>query len=172
MHEEITRIRKADKEKCGEIENDINTIKSRQIDKIEKEYGDYIDKVRKLQDQKIKLLQSTRSKAEMFEYAKESLRRGRQYVLEAYLKKHLENHRPFSLPNDPFGERGLRSLFNEEKSWRLGVFAITDEDIKAAIDMLPDTGISIVEREAQIKEADKEIARLHESTKGKAAKKN
>jgi len=168
--EGIAAVRKADKLRQKDINRDIDTIKARKIDQIEKEYEGLVAKVSELHEQKAEILKAPKTKEEMSKYVKASLRARRQDVLNRFLMQHFDNHRHSH--TDPFDEKQLRRLFEEERIWRLAVFALTDQDIEEAISLLPDDGIAEQERTAMIKEIDEEIERLSQIAKEQAEQKN
>lgn len=159
---EIMEIREADSKKLVNLENVTGEIVGRRGDEIRKRSQALKDKLQEKIDKKVEVLSLPYSKAETLELALDSLKENRKkWFFDELLVPHLRDCQTGrSTFLDPNSVRV--QLFTERNIWKLAYQVITENDIKAGIAMLPDPdiGISGLDRAAQIKKLDAEIAAL------------
>lgn len=160
--DQIVKIRESDTKKLGKVDNVTDEIVGRRVDEIRKKGQALKDKLQEKIDKKAEVLSLPYSKAETLELALEALKENRKkWFLEDLLVPHLKN---CQLGLSTFLDPNTLSVHiaKERNIWKLFYRIVAEEDIKAAIEMLPDPdiGISSSARTQQIKKLDLEIAEL------------
>jgi len=157
---EIDTIRQEDQKKLGIVNARADDVTKQKMGAIHEKSQRIKEKIQNLIDKKNDLLTAPLTKSETLELAKEALREGRKKVFfDGILMPHLRacQERRYS-----FLERGASSLhlLPPDHAWKLLYWVITEKDLLAASQELPDDGLPEAEREAQIKKVDGEIAAL------------
>ena len=166
--EEIVKIRGEDQKKLGKVDNVTDEIVGRWTGEIRKKGQILRDKLLEKIDKKAEVLSLPYSKAETLELALDSLKENRKkYFLEDLLVPHLKD---CQTGRATFLDPNVNRVYvaTERNLWKLVYRIITEDDIKAAIEMLPDpdVGISSSARTQQIKKLDAEIAELEAQVEG------
>ena len=160
--EEIVKIREADSKKLGKADAITDEVVGKRTGEIRKKGQILRDKLLEKIDKKAEVLSLPYSKAETLELALDSLKENRKkWFFDELLVPHLKDCQVGrSTFLDPNVNRVY--LFTDRNIWKLAYQVITENDVRAAIEMLPDPdiGISSSERAAQIKKLDAEIAAL------------
>jgi hypothetical protein len=158
--EQMDEIRKRDASRIKKITDDADTVVSKKMDTEAKKAQAYKDRIQELVDNKGLIFTSPSSKAETVALAKESLREyRRQFFMEDLIVQRLKDCQQ---RHDTFLHESSSKLFWDRNGWRFLYAIVKEEDIDKAAEMLPDIGLSIAERDAKIKEIDKEISALEE----------
>lgn len=164
--EEIQKIREEDQKKLKEVNSIADGIVGARTTKIRKKAQSLKDKIQELIDKKGEIFSASRSKTETLELAIDALRENRKkFFFEELIVPHLKDcqtGRTSFLHPDSVRVH----LFTDRNIWRLAYIVITEADIKKAAELLPDIGMSIAERDAQIKKLDMEIAALEKQIQG------
>lgn len=160
--EDIVKIKSADSKKLVKVDNVMEEMVGRRADEIRKKGQDIKDKLQEKIDKKAEVLSLPYSKAETLALALDALKEyQKKYFLEDLLVPHLKDCQTgranFLDPNV-----NRVHVATERNLWKLVYRIITEDDIKAALEMLPDPdiGISSSARTQQIKKLDAEIAEL------------
>jgi hypothetical protein len=160
--EEIVKIREADSKKLGKAEAITDEVVGKRTGEIREKGQILRDKLQEKIDKKAEVLSLPYSKAETLELALDALKENRKkWFFDELLVPHLKDCQVGrSTFLDPNVNRVF--LFTDRNIWKLAYQVIAENDVRAAIEMLPDPdiGISSSERTAQIKKLDAEIAAL------------
>lgn len=156
---EIDKIQLEDVKRLDRIRTTADDVARSKMVAIQEKAEELKGKIKALVDKKGAIIRAPRCKAETIALAKEALREGRkQWFFEGILLKNLKD---FQNQADHFmSEISMKYLLGSDKAWKIAYWIITDKDIENAAGMLPDIGLSVVERDAQMKAIDKEIAEL------------
>ena len=160
--EEIVKIREADSKKLGKAEAITDEVVGRWTGEIRKKGQILRDKLLEKIDKKAEVLSLPYSKAETLELALDALKENRKkWFFDELLVPHLKD---CQVGRSTFLDPNVNKvyLFTDRNIWKLAYQVITENDVRAAIEMLPDPdiGISSSDRAAQIKKLDAEIAAL------------
>ena len=160
--EEIVKIREADSKKLGKADAITDEVVGKRTGEIRKKGQILRDKLLEKIDKKAEVLSLPYSRAETLELALDALKENRKkWFFDELLVPHLKDCQVGrSTFLDPNVNRVY--LFTDRNIWKLAYQVITENDVRAAIEMLPDPdiGISSSDRAAQIKKLDAEIAAL------------
>jgi hypothetical protein len=97
------------------------------------------------------------SKAELFEHAKDELKKCRASAM-SFLTTHLEDCQKGH--STPFGELAMKFMFPEDKAYRLLWLFLPEKDVKSIVDGFNEIGIPAADRDAKIAAIDEQIAEL------------
>lgn len=159
--------RKSGQKLLKEVSTNSQTIISKKVDEILKRHEAIEGRIRELQAEKRDFLSKPPTKKEWAEIIKASVH-GQKGHLVMLLSEHLAECQGRNVM--PFNSRPMREITEEKNLWRLFVMALTDADVDAMVDGLPDIdGISQTQREAEIKRIDDEIEQLSKEIKGELA---
>jgi hypothetical protein len=162
--EEIVKIKGEDSKKILSVANIEDAVLGARTSEIRKKFQAIKDKIQTLIDKKAEVLSLPYSKAETLELALDALKENRKkWFFDELLVPHLKDcqeARGGATFLDPNNVRV--HLFTERNIWKLAYQIITESDVRAAIEMLPDPdiGISSSERTRQIKKLESEISAL------------
>jgi hypothetical protein len=159
--DEIVKIKSEDSKKLVNLENVTGEVVGRRTDEIRKKGQALKDKLQEKIDKKAEVLSLPYSKADTLELALDALKENRKkWFFDELLVPHLKDCQTGrSTFLDPNVNRV--HVATERNLWKLVYRIITEDDIRAAIEMLPDdVGISSSARTQQIKKLDLEIAAL------------
>jgi len=119
------------------------------------------EQIKALQEEKARLLESEITKEEFLEHVKSKFKAERQSRIDMLSQYLLDKKERNILP---FTDRVLDGM--EDRQIHTVLFlALTEEDIEAAVSLLPDTGMPETERDAQIQEIDNKISELSQRLK-------
>jgi len=159
--EEIQKIREEDQKKIAKISGMADDIVTQRVDMIRERARSLKDELQSKIDKKHELLRSPITKAEVLEMCLAGLRENREkYFFEGILShlKDVQIQRAAPLRPEDFRVH----QFAIEQLWKLAYSVISEEDLKKAVKMLPDIGISCAERDKEIARLDGEIAALED----------
>jgi DNA repair exonuclease SbcCD ATPase subunit len=163
--EEIQKIREMDQRKLGEVNSITDGIVGARVGKIRKKAESLKAKIQELIDKKAETFTLPRSREETLELALDALKENwKKFFFEELLVPHLKDCQT-GMTSFLNPDNVRVHLFTERNIWRLAYQIITEEDVKKAVEMLPDTGISSTDRDAAIKKLDLEILALEREIK-------
>jgi hypothetical protein len=167
--EDVQKIWEEDQKKLRAVDTAANDLTKSITDRAQKKCQTLKDKIRELIEKKREVLNQPHTKAELLEMAKDALREHKKEFFDEMLASHLRD-----CQNPEWGHilapLHLRMFFRPGDEWKLIYWIITEEDIEKAMKTLPDIGLSTVEKNAEIKKLDTEIAAIEDQI-GKELKK-
>ena len=141
---------------------------SRRISEIKSGLEARINRIRDLHQEKYKVMRSVYTREELADLAIKAFAEAKERNKKDWLIKHLEDCRQHK--RQLFNDTIMGSLFNERDIPKLFLFLTTEDDVRAAIDALPNDGVSKKEREKQLKQIDDEIQNLSRELEAEMAK--
>jgi len=146
------------------VSNTKEELKELISDRITKRTDAVEARIRQIADEKEELCRSTITRAELLENAITAFRKQRARYLQEVIARHLQSCRKAGL--EPFNDVQMRlDIFNDWYAWGVFFLAASETDVKEAVKLLPEEGLSMKERDARIKVFDDEIRDLHAGLK-------
>lgn len=146
------------REVIREATEKVNEIYNKRVLDIEAKYNGLLARMRELQDEKDRLLDGPLTKEELLGIARKELPQKQGEFKKSFLEQHFANCQIKKA--SPLSELDFRLQMNEDADIMLFYLLITDEDIEAAISLLPDIGISEKARKSKARKIEKEISEL------------
>jgi hypothetical protein len=159
--EDVQKTWEKDQEKLRAVDTAANDITKLTMDRVQKRSQTLKDKIRELIEKKREVLNQPHTKVELLEMAKDALREYKKEFFDEMLASHLR-----ACQNPEGGHilapLHIQRLFSRDDEWKLFYWIVTEGDLEKAMKTLPDIGLSTVEKNAEIKKLDTEIAALGE----------
>jgi hypothetical protein len=155
--DKVKEIRAGDKNNLKKFTDNAKTIRAQALDKVEKEHRGLMEKIKALMDEKEAFLRAPMSKAELLNHAKDELQKCRAAAI-SLLATHLEDCQKGH--SAPFYELAMRSMFAEDKAYRLLWLFLSEKDVETIVKGFDEIGIPAAERDAKIAAIDAQIGKL------------
>ncbi len=162
--DEINEIRHEDQRKLETVKNITDTAIARKRDEIDIKAQRIKDRIQELVDRKGEVFDQPYSKSYTLELLKRGLKEKRKEWFCGALAQHARDCQVHAA--GPLDEANVRlGLGDERKIWKMVYAIISEEDLEEAVATLPDIGMSVAEKEAEIKKIDAEIETLKRQIK-------